>query len=81
MGGPPAGPACPPGLPACLPGLPACLLWCSAALDTPLPRLYVSPPGTNTRMVPHVQDDDIPGIVRYRTYEVLAAEANNPRLR
>ncbi|EFN57101.1 hypothetical protein CHLNCDRAFT_143915 [Chlorella variabilis] len=27
------------------------------------------------------QDDDIPGIVRYRTYEVLAAEANNPRLR
>ncbi|KAL4433897.1 hypothetical protein ABPG75_000338 [Micractinium tetrahymenae] len=27
------------------------------------------------------QDDDIPGIVRYRTYEVLKAEANNPRLR
>ena len=27
------------------------------------------------------QDDDIPGIVRYHTYEVLAKEANNPRLR
>ena len=27
------------------------------------------------------QDDDIPGIVRYRTYEVLAAEVDNPRLR
>eukprot|EP00879_Flechtneria_rotunda_P001329 GHRR01001479.1.p1 GENE.GHRR01001479.1~~GHRR01001479.1.p1 ORF type:complete len:469 (+),score=181.84 GHRR01001479.1:189-1595(+) len=27
------------------------------------------------------QDDDIPGVVRYRTYEVLKAEANNPRLR
>ncbi|KIY99956.1 sulfate adenylyltransferase [Monoraphidium neglectum] len=26
-------------------------------------------------------DDDIPGVVRYRTYEVLKAEANNPRLR
>ena len=28
-----------------------------------------------------LQDDDIPGIVRYRTYEVLAAEVDNPRLR
>lgn len=27
------------------------------------------------------QDDDIPGVVRYHTYEVLKAEANNPRLR
>ncbi|KAF6260172.1 hypothetical protein COO60DRAFT_1508974 [Scenedesmus sp. NREL 46B-D3] len=27
------------------------------------------------------QDDDIPGVVRYRTYEVLKAEAANPRLR
>lgn len=27
------------------------------------------------------QDDDISGVVRYRTYEVLKAEANNPRLR
>ena len=27
------------------------------------------------------QDDDIPGNVRYLTYEVLKAEANNPRLR
>jgi len=27
------------------------------------------------------QDDDIPGVVRYRTYEVLKAEADNPRLR
>jgi sulfate adenylyltransferase len=27
------------------------------------------------------QDDDIPGIVRYHTYEVLAKEVNNPRLR
>lgn len=31
--------------------------------------------------LPPVQDDDIPGIVRYRTYEVLKAETNNPRLR
>ena len=28
-----------------------------------------------------VQDDDIPGIVRYHTYEVLKEEVNNPRLR
>jgi ATP sulfurylase len=28
-----------------------------------------------------LQDDDIPGVVRYRTYEVLKAEAANPRLR
>lgn len=28
-----------------------------------------------------VQDDDIPGIVRYRTYEVLKEEVANPRLR
>ena len=27
------------------------------------------------------QDDDIPGIVRYQTYEVLAKEVDNPRLR
>ena len=27
------------------------------------------------------QDDDIPGVVRYRTYEVLKEEAANPRLR
>jgi sulfate adenylyltransferase len=27
------------------------------------------------------QDDDIPGIVRYHTYEVLKNEVNNPRLR
>jgi sulfate adenylyltransferase len=27
------------------------------------------------------QDDDIPGIVRYHTYEVLAKEVNNPKLR
>jgi len=28
-----------------------------------------------------MQDDDISGVVRYRTYEVLKAEAANPRLR
>jgi sulfate adenylyltransferase len=28
-----------------------------------------------------VQDDDIPGIVRYQTYEVLKNEVANPRLR
>jgi hypothetical protein len=28
-----------------------------------------------------LQDDDIPGVVRYRTYEVLKAETANPRLR
>jgi hypothetical protein len=27
------------------------------------------------------QDDDIPGIVRYHTYEVLQKEVNNPRVR
>ena len=27
------------------------------------------------------QDDDIPGIVRYRTYEVLKEEVSNPKLR
>ena len=27
------------------------------------------------------QDDDIPGIVRYRTYEVLKEEVANPKLR
>mmetsp|Transcript_21907 Transcript_21907/g.57083 ORF Transcript_21907/g.57083 Transcript_21907/m.57083 type:complete len:453 (+) Transcript_21907:105-1463(+) len=27
------------------------------------------------------QDDDIPGIVRYRTYEVLKEEVNNPQIR
>lgn len=31
------------------------------------------------RRVP--QGDDIPGVVRYRTYEVLKKEADNPRLR
>ena len=30
---------------------------------------------------PAVQDDDIPGIVRYRTYEVLKEEVANPQLR
>ncbi len=28
-----------------------------------------------------MQDDDIPGIVRYHTYEVLKEEVNNPKLR
>lgn len=28
-----------------------------------------------------LQDDDIPGIVRYRTYEVLKDEVANPKLR
>ena len=28
-----------------------------------------------------MQDDDIPGIVRFRTYEVLKEEVANPRLR
>ena len=32
-------------------------------------------------MVCGMQDDDIPGIVRYHTYEVLKKEVNNPRLR
>jgi hypothetical protein len=27
------------------------------------------------------QDDDIPGVVRYRTYEVLKEEVANPQLR
>ena len=29
----------------------------------------------------HLQDDDIPGIVRYRTYEVLKEEVKNQALR
>lgn len=29
----------------------------------------------------HMQDDDIPGIVRYHTYEVLKQEINNPAIR
>ena len=29
----------------------------------------------------YMQDDDIPGIVRFRTYEVLKTEVNNPKLR
>lgn len=28
-----------------------------------------------------LQDDDIPGIVRYHTYEVLKAELNNPNIK
>lgn len=28
-----------------------------------------------------MQDDDIPGIVRYHTYEVLKQEINNPAIR
>ncbi len=28
-----------------------------------------------------LQDDDIPGIVRYHTYEVLQKEVQNPRVR
>ena len=28
-----------------------------------------------------LQDDDIPGIVRFRTYEVLKEEVANPKLR
>ncbi len=30
---------------------------------------------------PRAQDDDIPGVVRYRTYEVLKEEVANPQLR
>ena len=33
------------------------------------------------RPPPAAQDDDIPGVVRYRTYEVLKDETANPRLR
>ena len=32
-------------------------------------------------MISTLQDDDIPGIVRFRTYEVLKEEVANPRLR
>lgn len=31
--------------------------------------------------ISHFQDDDIPGEVRYHTYEVLKEETHNPRLR
>jgi len=30
---------------------------------------------------PAWQNDDIPGIVRYKTYEVLKDELNNPRIK
>lgn len=36
---------------------------------------------THTIMPSTLQDDDIPGIVRFRTYEVLKEEVANPRLR
>jgi hypothetical protein len=43
---------------------------------------YKPPPSLCQPPPPHhPQDDDISGVVRYRTYEVLKAEANNPRLR
>jgi hypothetical protein len=44
-------------------------------------RLHATDSTSNTTKRVWSQDDDIPGIVRYRTYEVLAAEVNNPRLR
>ncbi len=50
----------------------------TAALHHP-PFCHTTSPSHPT--VLPVQDDDIPGIVRYRTYEVLKEEANNPRLR
>ncbi len=33
------------------------------------------------RILLGVQDDDIPRVVRFHTYEVLKNEVNNPRLR
>ena len=44
------------------------------------PAVPLSHVGTFPRSF-YAQDDDISGIVRYRTYEVLKEEANNPRLR
>ena len=48
-----------------------------------LPPQHVPPgaPAHTLPCCPALQDDDIPGIVRYRTYEVLKEEAANPRLR
>ena len=42
---------------------------------SPTPRAHTLPP------LRPAQDDDIPGIVRYHTYEVLKEEVANPRLR
>ena len=49
--------------------VPACLSLCLA-------RLHTHQSTTST-----LQDDDIPGIVRFRTYEVLKEEVANPKLR
>ena len=38
-------------------------------------------PSALARLPPLCQDDDIPGIVRYHTYEVLQKEVQNPRVR
>lgn len=46
----------------------------SATLHSPLPMLGPTLPQC-------LQDDDIPGIVRYHTYEVLQKEVDNPRVK
>ena len=48
-----------------------------------LPAFPSAQPGyvPGESMTSALQDDDIPGIVRYRTYEVLKEEVANPKLR
>ena len=45
------------------------------------PAADLPPPLPSSPRFTPAQDDDIPGEVRYRTYDVLKAEAANPRLR
>ena len=49
----------------------------------PSPAFPSAQPGyvPDKSVISALQDDDIPGIVRYRTYEVLKEEVANPKLR
>ncbi len=59
-----------------------CTFPCHLLPATPPASPSPSRPASLTHTLPlPPQDDDIPGIVRYHTYEVLAKEVDNPRLR
>ena len=66
-----------------LPGEQQCREPRTADMRAPCSRLSgfwdASAPLTPSALAP--QDDDIPGITRYHTYEVLKEEVGNPRLR
>ena len=55
---------------------------CGRRVQNPCPRdSWLSLAHQRLKSVYMRQDDDIPGIVRYRTYEVLKEEVANPKLR